>query len=306
MTKVTFYKIGEIPEGKLQHAVIAAWFQDRWILCRHKTRATWEIPFDRREPGETAEETARRALFGQTGAGDAQLTAVAVCGVEKDGTQSYGMLFFGEITCLGPLPEDSEIGEVGLFETLPEALTYPDIQPRLHNRVQVWRSIQTGAGELWDVYDKDRNLTGRLHRRGEALTAGDYHLVVYVWMVNSHGEFLLTKRAPNKGFPNLWETTGGSALAGDDSLTAAAREVREETGLTLDPARGSRVITYQGGDYFADVWLFRQDFDLKDVVLQPGETCDKMYADPDTIRRLSAAGKLVPYRYLQRLLDMVE
>ena len=36
----------------------------------------------------------------------------------------------------------------------------------------------------------------------------------------------------------MWETTAGSALAGDDSLAAVLRETMEETGLTLDPAKG--------------------------------------------------------------------
>lgn len=55
--------------------------------------------------------------------------------------------------------------------------------------------------ELWDVYDEKRNLTGRLHRRGDPLPEGDYHLVVQVWMRNSRGEYLLTKRTPNKPHP---------------------------------------------------------------------------------------------------------
>ena len=135
---------------------------------------------------------------------------------------------------------------------------------------------------------------------------GEYHLVVHVWIRNSRGEFLLTKRSPNKGFPNMWESTGGSALTGDDSLTAALREVREETGLCLDPQNGKRVLTYRISDYFRDVWLFRQDFDLRDVVLQPGETVDKMYADRSMIMELAERGAFVPYGYLEELLQIAE
>ena len=36
----------------------------------------------------------------------------------------------------------------------------------------------------------------------------------------------------------MWETTAGCAVAGEDSITAALREVREEVGLELDPADG--------------------------------------------------------------------
>ena len=81
------------------------------------------------------------------------------------------------------------------------------------------------------------------------------------------------------------------------------REVREKTGLTLDPGKGRVLFTLQGDNYFGDVWLFRQDFDLADVVLQEGETVDKMYADRETVLAMARAGEFVPYSYLERLLE---
>lgn len=50
-----------------------------------------------------------------------------------NGHQSYGLLFYSEIDELGELP-DSEIEEVGLFECLPENLTYPSIHNVLFNK----------------------------------------------------------------------------------------------------------------------------------------------------------------------------
>lgn len=156
--------------------------------------------------------------------------------------------------------------------------------------------------ELWDVYDSDRNLTGRLHPRGTPLPEGDYHLVVQVWMRNSRGEYLLTKRTPNKTHPGKWETTGGCAQAGDDSLSAVLREAKEETGLKLDPERGRLFLSFRGRDAFADIWLFEQDFNLADVVFQEGETCGAMYASPEKIYEMLHAGVLVPCSYLDQLL----
>lgn len=157
--------------------------------------------------------------------------------------------------------------------------------------------------ELWDVYDEDRNLTGRLHPRGVPLQEGDYHLVVQAWMRNSRGEYLLTRRTPNKTYPGMWETTGGAAQAGDDSLSAVLREAKEETGLTLDPEKGSLFLSFKSGNAFADVWLFEQDFDLADVVFQPGETCGAMYASAEKIYQMLQEGILVPCSYLEQLLE---
>lgn len=156
--------------------------------------------------------------------------------------------------------------------------------------------------ELWDVYDEKRNLTGRLHPRGTPLPTGDYHLVVQVWMRNSRGEYLLTKRTPNKPHPGKWETTGGCAQAGDDSLSAVLREAKEETGLALDPSKGRLFLSFRGKDSFGDVWLFEQDFDLGDVVFQEGETCDAMYATPEMLRQMARSGELVFCSYLDKLL----
>ena len=80
----------------------------------------------------------------------------------------------------------------------------------------------------------------------------------------------------------------------------------EETGLQLDPGRGELLWTLRGEDYFADIWLFRQDFDLSEVVLLEGETCDKMRADIPKILDLQAQGRLVPFPYLQQLFDLVK
>lgn len=304
MTKVQFHLPGQIPQKDIRYVVIVARYEDKWVFCRHAQRKTLEIPGGHREYGETATEAAHRELWEETGASEAKLSSVCGYSVTKNGETSFGELYFALITNFEQLPACSEMAQVQLCDRLPEELTYPDIQPELFSRVQGWLNQQSNAGELWDVYDEHRNLTGRLHRRGEYLKEGDYHLVVHVWVQDSRGEFLITKRAPGKGFPNMWECTGGSALTGDDSLTAALREVREETGLCLDPARGKCVMSERKSDYFRDVWVFRHDFSLENVRLLPGETVDKRCAGPDGISRLFDAGEFVPYDYLDRLWEL--
>ena len=63
--------------------------------------------------------------------------------------------------------------------------------------------------EIWDVLDKNGNKTGRFHERGRKLTTGDYHLVVQVWKHNGRGEWLIDKRASQRGtsIDGKWETT---------------------------------------------------------------------------------------------------
>ena len=156
--------------------------------------------------------------------------------------------------------------------------------------------------EIWDLYNERRELTGRTHTRGDVIPDGYYHLVVHVWIRNSRGEYLQTKRAPEKSMAGLWESTGGSALLGEDSLTAALREVREETGLRLDPNAGRLLLQFSGDHYLCDTWLFEREIDLDEIVLRPGETCGKRLADADEIRALNKAGEFFAFEDLERVL----
>ena len=52
--------------------------------------------------------------------------------------------------------------------------------------------------EKRDLYDKNRNLTGKTIYKGESVPEGSYIIVVLIYIQNSKGEFLLQKRSANK------------------------------------------------------------------------------------------------------------
>ena len=124
--------------------------------------------------------------------------------------------------------------------------------------------------EIWDLYDRDRNLTGETAVRGKPLPAGRYHLVVDVLFLNSKGETLLQRRAKEKDIlPDIWSVTGGSAVAGEDSATACVRETEEEMGFTPDMARARVLLTEcvdrPGKSFIRDVWLVFQDVPIESM-----------------------------------------
>lgn len=129
--------------------------------------------------------------------------------------------------------------------------------------------------EHWDLYDRERNPLGRIHPRGAPCARGEYHVVVSVWTVDSQNNVLLTLRDPAKeSYPSHWENTGGSALAGETSRSAAVRELEEETGILAREDELILVGSEITRDTFVDHYLLRRDLPLSEVRLQPGETAD--------------------------------
>ena len=147
--------------------------------------------------------------------------------------------------------------------------------------------------ELWDIYDSDRNPTGRVEPRGR-LVIGDYHLVVHIWLMNEKGEILVTQRAQNKPWGLFWETTGGSVLAGETSLQAAVRVVREEVGLELDPAHGILIDSVRRDRDFLDSWFFQGRLRLYDLKLRPDEVVDAKFISREEYDHMRRGCMFVP------------
>ncbi len=142
-----------------------------------------------------------------------------------------------------------------------------------------------------DIYDKDRNLTGRTHRRGTPWRKGEYGLVVCVWVYDGKGKLLLTRRAPEKSFAGTWENSGGAALAGETSLQAIARELREETGICAAPEAFELLCSDRDKNAHYDFYCLRREVDTP-VTLQPGETDAAMWVRFEQVHEMIRAGQI--------------
>ena len=79
--------------------------------------------------------------------------------------------------------------------------------------------------ELWDIYDINKNPTGRTMVRNDwTMKEGDYYLSVLGVVHRPDGRFLITRRAMDKAWaPGWWEIPGGGVKAGETSFQAVCR-----------------------------------------------------------------------------------
>lgn len=165
--------------------------------------------------------------------------------------------------------------------------------------------------EYWDIYDKNKQKTGRTMKRNDwCLKDDEYHLSVLGVIQRSDGKFLITQRVMTKHWaPGWWEVSGGACMAGEESKEAVIREVKEETGLDVSNAKGGFVFSYhrenpgEGDNYFVDIYKFILDFDESDVCIQKEEALDFKIATVDEIKELAKQGIFLHYDSIKRVFE---
>ena len=148
--------------------------------------------------------------------------------------------------------------------------------------------------EYWDLFDGDRHGLGIVHRRGEVIPEGMYHIVVHAWIMDHSGRFLISRRQKGRTDELLWERTGGSVLAGETSLEGALREVKEELGLDLRLCEHYFLKSEKRElrrDFY-DSWLFLVD-KVENYVTNEEEVLQWRWASLDDMRRLKEENLLV-------------
>lgn len=163
--------------------------------------------------------------------------------------------------------------------------------------------------EIWDILDKQGNKTDKTIVRGEPLKDGEYHLVVHIWIMNSKGEFLIQRRADTlKLMPGMWAATGGSALAGEDSKTAALREVKEELGIDINADSIHKIWRVTRKHNLADVWFVKKDVNIDDLELLEEEVSHAKWVSKEELKSMVTKGEFHNYgaEYFRNLCEYAD
>ncbi|HEU5163450.1 MAG TPA: NUDIX domain-containing protein [Thermoanaerobaculia bacterium] len=149
--------------------------------------------------------------------------------------------------------------------------------------------------ELIDVLLPDGTPAGIRKTKDEIHRDGDWHRSVHVWIMTPERQLLLQRRSLEKeNHPGLWDVSAAGHLsAGEDSISAAVREVEEEIGLSVAPAEFRYLATFREsfvlneGTYLDneihDVLLVERDVDPDSLVLQPGEVDQVALVEPSSL-----------------------
>lgn len=147
--------------------------------------------------------------------------------------------------------------------------------------------------EYWDIYDVNRQLTGKTIKRGDVFTEGEYYVCCDIWIINSKQQMLMTQRHPAKKAGGLWEFSGGGVLAGETTKQAAVREIKEELDLIIDETELNLLEVFKNKNYFMDIFLVKKDFNLEEITLQPDEVVDAKFLSGEEIEKMITENKVV-------------
>lgn len=145
--------------------------------------------------------------------------------------------------------------------------------------------------ELWDVYDRRGNRTGRVKARDEGFRPGEYGLCASLWIARPDGKLLIQKRSAQKKYnPGKWSITGGVVRAGETSVQGCLREVEEEIGLKVRPEELELLARTFGRAIIFDDYVAARDLPLSAFTLQAEEVSAVRWAGVAEIRALFEAG----------------
>ena len=133
--------------------------------------------------------------------------------------------------------------------------------------------------EYLDILDENGDKTGKIKLRNEVHHDGDWHKAVHIWIINNNGEILLQRRCASKdSYPNMLDiSSAGHLQAGDDSLTGAVREIKEELNLDISPNELQFITTLKRksnksiNNEFDDLYILRINKKIEEMQFQKEE-----------------------------------
>ncbi len=153
--------------------------------------------------------------------------------------------------------------------------------------------------EYFDVLDENGNKTGKIKLRSEVHRDGDWHKGVHIWIINDKGEILLQRRCATKDSnPNMLDiSSAGHLTAGDESLSGAIRELKEELNLDVKPEELQFIKTLKRNSKYTSTFINNEFDDL--YILRTTKSIDDMKYQEEEISEIF----FVPYKEFKNMVE---
>ena len=128
-------------------------------------------------------------------------------------------------------------------------------------------------GEIWDIYDVNKQLTGRTMKRNDwNMKDGDYHLTVLGIIKRHDNTFLIT---------------GVDVSHADGGFEFSYRRDNPE----------------EKDNYFVDIYKFNMDITEADIHLQTEETAGFRFATAEEIKAIADRGEFLHYDSIRKVFE---
>lgn len=148
--------------------------------------------------------------------------------------------------------------------------------------------------EKVDIYNKFREKTEDVKGRKELIN-GEYRISTHIWIINFENKILVEKRSEKEDkFPGMWAQVGGGVKAGDTSKITVFKECKEELNYDVEEKNLFYIGSYIRTKDIVDVWLVKQDIDIRMLTLQEDEVAEAKLVTFDEFDKMIDSEMVVP------------
>ena len=123
--------------------------------------------------------------------------------------------------------------------------------------------------EWLELYDINENCLNKKILRGETPSNNEYIMIVYIFIRNNEGKYLLEKNRERE----VWVVPGGH-VSEKNPIDSIKRECMEELGIRIDESKLISIDTLCNNNRLFKLYYLEKNISLNDIVLQKEEVAD--------------------------------
>lgn len=149
--------------------------------------------------------------------------------------------------------------------------------------------------EYLDIFNEKGSKIGKA-KRSVVHKKGLWHKAVHIWFINDKNELLIQRRSSKIRHPNQWDISAAGHISfGDDSITTAPKETKEELGINIQKKDIKKLFTVRAhnedkkmnyiNNEINDVYLVKTDLPISSFKIDKNEVSEIKYIPVKELQR---------------------